>query len=90
MEPWMTDELTNSIPKEKLEFLSKLFAQSNGKSQKELMREVLPMLKKAKEEGLTFTPAEVTAAIAAIRKHGSEEENAQIDALLKNVSQRQK
>ena len=90
MDPWMSDELTKSIPKEKLEFLSTLFAQSNGKSQKELLREVLPLIKKAKEEGLTFTSAEVTAAIAAIRKHGSEEDNAQIDQLLKNVSQRQK
>ena len=86
MEAWMSDELTKSIPKEKLDFLSKLFTQSEGKSQKELMHEVLPLLKKAKEEGLTFTQAEMAAAIAAIRKHGSAEDNAQIDQLLKNVT----
>lgn len=90
MDSWMSDELTKNIPKEKMEFLSTLFAQSNGKSQKELLREVLPLLKEAKEKGLTFTPSEVTAAIAAIRKHGSEEDNAQIDQLLKKVSQQQK
>lgn len=85
MEPWMEDELMKDIPKEKLEFLSKLFQGGRGKTQKELVKALLPILKEAKEKGLTFSPSEVSAAIAAIRKHSSEEENARIDQLLRRV-----
>lgn len=42
----------------------------------------LPMLKKAKQENLTFTPQEMNAAIAAIRKHSSRDELQQIDKIL--------
>ena len=42
----------------------------------------LPMLKKAKQENLTFTPQEMNAAIAAIRKHSSSDELKQIDKIL--------
>ena len=33
---WMQDDLVKDIPREKLDFLSKLFAQGHGKSQKEI------------------------------------------------------
>ncbi|MCR5458809.1 MAG: hypothetical protein K6F51_02820 [Acetatifactor sp.] len=85
-EPWMEDELVHSIPKEKLDLLSKLFTHGQGKTQKELLREILPLLKEAKEKGLAFTPSEMSSAIAAIRKHSSAEDNAKIDDLIKNVS----
>jgi len=85
MEPWMQDDLVRSIPKEKLEFLSRLFQQGNGKSQKDLMRDVLPLIKEAREKGLTFTPSETQAAIAAIKKHAGAAENNKIDELLKKV-----
>ncbi len=85
MEPWMTDALVQSIPKEKMEFLSKLFQQGKGKSQKEMMANLLPLLKEGKEKGLSFTPAEISAAIAAVRKHSSQEENQKIDELLKRM-----
>ena len=34
---WMQDDLVKDIPREKLEFLSTLFAKGHGKSQKEMM-----------------------------------------------------
>lgn len=85
MEPWMEDALVQSIPKEKLTFLSKLFGSSKGKSQKEMMSTLLPLLKEGKEKGLSFTPSEISAAIASIRKHSSQEENQKIDELLKRM-----
>ena len=39
-------------------------------------------MKKAKAENLTFTPQEMNAAIAAIRKHSTQEELSQIDKIL--------
>ena len=39
---WMQDDLVKDIPREKLDFLSKLFAQGHGKSQKEMMALLMP------------------------------------------------
>lgn len=82
---WMADPLVSQISEKKLQFLGQLFAQGHGKSQKEMMSFLMPMMKKAKQEGLTFTPQEMSAAIAAIRKHSSEEELKQIDNILEKA-----
>lgn len=79
---WMNDPSVKNISPEKLAFLEKMFEQSRGKSQKELMSLLMPMMKKAKQEHLTFTPAEMNAAITAIKKHSSPEEVAKMDDLL--------
>ena len=47
-----------------------------------MMAYLMPMMKKAKAENLTFTPQEMNAAIAAIRKHSTKEELTQIDKIL--------
>ena len=80
---WMSDELVKDISPKKLDFLSQMFTQGQGKGQKEMMMFLMPMMKKAKQENLTFTPQEMSAAIAAIKKHSSEEELKQIDQILK-------
>jgi len=86
MEPnrpdWMSDPLVSGIPEKKLKFLGEMFASSQGKSQKELMSMMMPMMQRAKRENLTFTPQEMNAAIAAIRKHSSQEELQKIDQIL--------
>lgn len=82
---WMDDESVKNIPQRKLDFLGKMFADSQGKSQKELIRMMMPMMQKAKQENLIFTPQEMNAAIAAIRKYSSKEELEQIDHILKKV-----
>lgn len=79
---WMQDELVKDIPPGKLDFLGRMFAEGHGKSQKEMMAMLLPMMKKAKQERLTFTQQEMTAAIAAIKKHSSPEELKQINKIL--------
>ena len=68
---WMQDDLVKDIPREKLDFLSKLFAQGHGKSQKEMMALLMPAMRKAKQEHLTFTPQEMQAAITAIKKYST-------------------
>ena len=79
---WMSDPLVKAIPEKKLEFLGEMFAEGHGKSQKEMMAFLMPMMKKARAENLTFTPQEMNAAIAAINKNSSEEELKQIDKIL--------
>lgn len=82
---WMEDELVKDIPQKKLDFLGTLFIEGHGRSQKEMMAYLMPMMKKAKQENLTFTAQEMNAAIAAIKKHSSEEELKQIDKILKET-----
>jgi len=85
MEEWMNDELVRDIPVQKLEFLAQMFSQNRGIDQKHTIRSILPLLKEAREKGYTFTPAETSAVISAIRKYSSKEENQKIDALLNRV-----
>lgn len=82
---WMSDPLVKDIPRKKLDFLGQMFAQGQGKSQKEMMMFMMPMMKKAKQENLTFTLQEMNAAIAAIKRHSSEEELKQIDKILEKA-----
>lgn len=79
---WMKDPLVADIPKEKLEFLQKMFQAGQGKTQKEMMSTILPLLKQGQSKHLTLSPAEITAAIAAIRNHSSDAENQKIDSIL--------
>lgn len=79
---WMNDPLVNNIPQEKLNFLEALFQEAHGKSQKELMMYLMPMLKKAKKDHLTLTPVEMQAAIQAIKRHSTREELDKIEKLL--------
>ena len=79
---WMKDPSVQNISADKLNFLSGLFQEGKGKSQKEMMAFFLPMMKKAKAENLTFTPAEISACIQAIKKHSTPEELSQIDKIM--------
>lgn len=85
---WMDDDLVKDISQEKLDFLSRLFADSQGKSQKELMMMLMPLMKQAKNMNLTFTPAEMNAAIAAVKKYSTKEELSKIDNILKQKNER--
>lgn len=82
---WMDDDLVKDIPPKKIEFLEKLFREGHGKNQKEMMRYLMPMMQKARQENLSFTPQEVNAAIAAIKKYSSEEELQKIDNILEKA-----
>lgn len=83
---WMEDELVKNIPERKLAFLEKLYVEGHNKNKKDMKSFLLPMMKKAKEENLTFTPQEMNAAIAAIKKHSTPQELEQINHII-NKSQ---
>lgn len=79
---WMEDELVKNIDQKKLDFVGKLFSEGHGKNQKDMMAYLMPMMRKAKQEHLTFTPQEMNAAISAIKKHSTKEELSKIDKIL--------
>lgn len=82
---WMNDESLKDIAPEKLDFLEKMYQNGHGKNQKELMAFMMPLLKQAKEQHLIFTPQEMNAAIAAIKRHSTREELAQMDKILERA-----
>ncbi len=83
---WMSDELVKNISPKKLDFLTRIFTRTQGKSQKEMLLLLMPMLQQAKKENLTFTPGEIQAAIKAVQKYSTEEELEQINRILeKNI-----
>lgn len=79
---WMEDELVKNIDQKKLNFLEKIFAEGQGRNQKDMMSYLMPMMRKAKQEHLTFTPQEMTAAVNAIKNHSTEEELSKIEKIL--------
>lgn len=85
---WMEDELVKDISTKKLTFLENMYRESQGKNKKDMMSFLIPMMKKAKEENLSFTPAEMNAAIAAIKKYSSAEEIAKMDQLLEKAAKK--
>lgn len=82
---WMEDESVQSIDKRKLEFIASLFQSFQGKSKTEVSSGLMGRLKYAKENGLTLTPTELSAAIGAIRKHATESEQEKIDSVLGKI-----
>ena len=82
---WMEDDSVSSIDKRKLEFIGSLFQGFHGKSKDEVKNGLLPKLKYARENGLTLTPAELSAAINAIRRHATADEQKQIDSVLSKI-----
>ncbi|MCM1187811.1 MAG: hypothetical protein NC541_00760 [bacterium] len=88
MPEWMSDPLVREIPEKKLRFLGEMMTAGQGKSQKELMAFLMPMMKRAKQENLTFTPQEMSAAIAAVKKHSTKSELEQIDKILEKAQKK--
>ena len=86
---WMEDELVKDIPDAKLDFLNKIFNDANlrkqnlntGNNQAAMLRVMMPVIKQAKAANLSFSPQELQAAIAAIRKYSTPEELEQIDKI---------
>ena len=83
---WMQDPSLQSINPKKLEFLRKLFAQGvsqkKSKGQKELMAALLPAIVQARKENLMLTPAEISLAIQAIKRHSTKEELEKMEKIM--------
>ena len=85
---WMADERISSIPKEKLNFLQKMFFESRNLSQKELMPFLMALAGRAKKEKISFEQSEVDLILSVIRDHATPEECKKIDQTLKLFSGR--
>ena len=86
---WMKDELVKDIPAQKLDLLRQIFEDASrrvnqagpGKSRNEMLMTLMPILQRAKQSNLSFSPAEIQAAVTAIRKYSTAQELQQIDKI---------
>lgn len=83
---WMSDPLVKDISEKKLQFLSDLVFGGRGKNQKEMMSYMMLKMKQAKAENISFSSAEVSAVVSAIKKHSTPEELEQIDHIMNKAS----
>ena len=83
---WMQDPRIASIPKEKLNFLQKMFFESKKLSQKELMPFLMALAGRAKKEKISFEQQEVDMILAVIKENSSPEECKKIDQTLRLFS----
>lgn len=82
---WMNDPLVKDIEEKKLHFLSDLVLGGRGKTQKEMMPFMMQKMKQAKAENVSFTSAEVSAVVTAIKNHSTPEELEQIENIMKKA-----
>lgn len=85
---WMKDSRISSIPKEKLDFLQKMFFESKTLSKKELMPFLMALAGRAKKEKIAFNQQEVNLILSVIKENSSPEECKKIDQTLRLFSEK--
>lgn len=83
---WMNDPRISSIPKNKLDFLQKMFFESKNLSKKELMPFLMALAGRAKKEQISFEQQEVDMILAVIKENSTPEECKKIDQTLRLFS----
>lgn len=83
---WMDDPRIASIPREKLDFLQKMFFESKKLTQKELMPFLMALAGRAKKEKISFEQQEVDMILTVIKENSSPEECKKIDQTLRLFS----
>ncbi len=79
---WMKDESLKDIEPYKLEFLQALVFESSKLRKEQLLPFLMNIAKRGQENNVTFTDEEISAVIAVLKKHATEEEIAKMEKIL--------
>lgn len=79
---WMKHPAIQNIPKEKLEFLEKMFFESKKLSDKEKLPFFLSLAKKAKDSKIQFSKEEIDIILPVIKASATPEELIKIDKMM--------
>ena len=85
---WMDDERISSIPKNKLDFLQKIFFESKSLTQKEQLPFFIALAGRAKKESISFTQDEINLILEVIKEHSSPEDLQKINQTIKMFQNR--
>ena len=85
---WMNDERVANIPKEKLQFLQKIFFESKKLTQKEQLPFFMALAGRAKRDNISFSQDEINTIMNAIKEHATPEEIQKINQAVKMFQKR--
>lgn len=80
---WMDDARVANIPKEKLDFLQKIFFESKNLTQKEQLPFFMALAGRAKKDNISFSQEEINLIMDVIKDHSTPEEVAKINQTVK-------
>lgn len=80
---WMQDSELSNISKEKLMLINSFLTDTSRMSQKEMMMFIMNVMKKCKQQNITFSKEEMEQIMAVVRKHATPDEIAKIDKVMK-------
>lgn len=80
---WMSDTRISDIPKEKLDFLQKIFFESKNLKQKEQLPFFMALAGRAKRDNISFSGDEINLIMEVIKDHSTPEEVAKINQTIK-------
>lgn len=85
---WMDDNRISSIPKNKLDFLQKIFFESKNLTQKEQLPFFMALAGRAKKDTISFSQDEINLIMNVIKDHSTPEEVAKINQTIKMFKNR--
>ena len=80
---WMQDSELSNISKDKLMLINSFLTDTSRMSQKEMMMFIMNVMKKCKQQNITFSKEEMEQIMAVVRKHATPDEIAKIDKVMK-------
>lgn len=80
---WMEDARVAQIPKEKLQFLQKIFFESKKLTQKEQLPFFMALAGRARKDNISFSQEEINAIMDAIKEYSTPEEIQKINQAVK-------
>ena len=80
---WMQDNELSNISKEKLLLINSFLTDTSKMNQKEIMMFIMNVIKKCKEQNISFSKEEMTQIMGIVKKHATPDEIAKIDKIMK-------
>ena len=80
---WMQDKELSNISKDKLMLINSFLTDTSKMNQKEMMMFIMNVMKKCKQQNITFSKEEMEQIMAVVRKHATPDEIAKIDKVMK-------
>lgn len=80
---WMQDSELSNISKDKLMLINSFLTDTSKMNQKEMMLFIMNVMKKCKQQNITFSKEEMEQIMAVVRKHATPDEIAKIDKVMK-------
>ena len=80
---WMQDNELSNISKDKLLLINSFLTDTSKMNQKEMMMFIMGVMKKCKQQNITFSKKEMEQIMGVVKKHATPDELSKIDKVMK-------